>query len=198
MQNRKSIQLLKLLTKSEFKQFERYVQSPYFNNNKKIIQLLLWLKKFYPTYDHTTELTDERAFAVVFGKKNFQNQAWKNLLSTLLKLLEDFLAQEEYNQEQTHKDILLLNYFMEHRTADFFNRRLQRTEKYLQQFPLRNVEHYHHDFRIAELKHTFAIIEQGRMKESKVWIGQKHASAPSGHLSSLPTLGRCSMFQERL
>ncbi len=168
MQNRKAIQLLKLLTKNELKQLERYVQSPYFNSNKKIISLLQWLKKFHPTYDNATQLTDERGFAAVFGRKKFQNQAWKNLLSIFLALVENFLAQESYNQDQTQKDLLLLYYLIERRAVHFFNRRVQHTEKQLQQSPLRGVEHYHYDFRIAELKHTSAIIAQGRLKESTV------------------------------
>jgi len=44
----KLIQLLSSFTKEEFKEFEKFILSPYFNSSRNLHPLYLALKKYYP------------------------------------------------------------------------------------------------------------------------------------------------------
>ena len=71
IKNRKYIQLLQFLGKKERKQFRLYLESPFFNKRKSILQLFDFIEKYSPTYENK-KLTKENAFHFIFPEKKYK------------------------------------------------------------------------------------------------------------------------------
>lgn len=96
MKDRKIFSALSGLNIYELNSFGKYVRSPYFNVNQQIISYFEILDKHIKS-DKTEELTNEYIWKLVFVGENFNNQKLLKLNSDLVKLLEDFIAQKEFD-----------------------------------------------------------------------------------------------------
>jgi len=105
--NSKLISLLKTLSLSEMKEFKDYVQSPFFNKNKKVVALFDFIKKFHPGYDNDG-LTDESISAALFPGMKHDYFKIRNLTSDLFALAKDFLSQIYFRDESIYYPTFLL------------------------------------------------------------------------------------------
>lgn len=96
MKDRKIFSVLSGLNIYELNSFGKYVRSPYFNVNQQIISYFEILDKHIKS-DKTEELTNEYIWELVFVGEIFNNQKLLKLNSDLVKLLEDFIAQKEFD-----------------------------------------------------------------------------------------------------
>lgn len=121
MDNNKLIQLLQTFTKKEWRDFSKFVESPYFNTDKQCGQLLDVLKKEL-SRDSNYMLSRERLerqFQKVVGKGNAQLNA---KLSNLTRLAERFLASEKLDNRPLIYKHLLLNNLFERGLGNHFER----------------------------------------------------------------------------
>jgi hypothetical protein len=103
----KLFSLLKTLNIEEFHWFEKYVKSSFFNHKTDVIKLIESLKKYHPTY-LSKNLTEEKLYQKVYPTEKYENKQLRYLMSDTSKLLEEFLAYIEYENESAYKTSLLL------------------------------------------------------------------------------------------
>jgi hypothetical protein len=96
MKDRKIFSALTGLNIYELNSFGKYVRSPYFNVNQHIIAYFEILDKYIKS-EQTDELTNEYIWNSVFDNEKYNNQKLLKLNSDLVKLLEDFIAQKEFD-----------------------------------------------------------------------------------------------------
>lgn len=75
-------------------QFSKYIESPYFNTDSKLGQLLKWMLS-----EQTERITREAAHALLFPGQAFQYDRITNYLSYLQRHLEKFLAIEAWQED---------------------------------------------------------------------------------------------------
>lgn len=97
IENSKLAELLGTLNESELKSFENYLLSPYFNNSEQIIKLFEFIKKAHPTF---ANINKEAIFRAIYPKEEYKDKKIRDLLSRMLGLAEDFLAQERFNSNK--------------------------------------------------------------------------------------------------
>lgn len=92
----------------ELNRFDKFVHSPYFNQNQAIIALL---ELFVPYLkgQATGDLSKTEAWNIIYPGKAYNDARFRKLNSDLLKLYEQFLAQETYESNPLHQ----ANYLME-------------------------------------------------------------------------------------
>ena len=106
MNNLTVFEYLNNLSKSEFKRFELFLKSPYFNNYKTIILLFQYLKTKYP-YIKRENVTPSSISLIVYGEENVNNVKIRKLISDFKKLFEKFLHHEFINRRTlTNADYL--------------------------------------------------------------------------------------------
>lgn len=93
IENFKLSELLNTLNPAEFKRFESFVLSPYFNNSPQLNNLFKYLSKFYPAF----KVTKEEVFEYIFPGEAYKDKKLRDLFSRMLKLVEDFFAYEEFS-----------------------------------------------------------------------------------------------------
>jgi hypothetical protein len=89
MHETRLIRILKTFTESEFKNFGKFIASPYFTTGRDVTPLYKVLKKFYPEF-RGKGLEKEKVFAKL-GKGKYNEQLMRIMISDLYKLAIDFL-----------------------------------------------------------------------------------------------------------
>lgn len=152
MHNSKCIRLLKILNPKEFKNFPRFIASPYFNSNKQFLPLYKYLSKHYPNFD-APKLTREIAFKKCFPNKKYSYHIMSNLMSGLATLTEEYLLNIQFQKEQFSKKKTLVKAIGERKDAyDLY-------EKYhkelVQEVESRTVSDMAYHQELRELNHDF-------------------------------------------
>ncbi|MEM7655955.1 MAG: hypothetical protein AAF399_07490 [Bacteroidota bacterium] len=111
--------LLQTLTPKEQKSFRRYVDSPYFNRNPRLLLLLNGLLQQDPAH----ELDKQTVYQWMYqGAEVFEEQKVYDHTSALYKLLESFLAQQQFEEHAWWKKQFLLRDLIERGEDDAFQR----------------------------------------------------------------------------
>jgi len=72
MQNSKLITLLKALSPEEFRQFYRYIRTPFFTKSADLLKLYEAIRKHYPDFN-SPKLEKERLFKHLYPKETFND-----------------------------------------------------------------------------------------------------------------------------
>ena len=129
MKTSKAVQIISVLSESELKELDNFINSPYFNSNSNIIRLFGLLKKQYPGFD-AAKIEKELLFGKLFPLKPYNEQIMKNLSSELLQLLLEFLAINKYRSRNANdKELDILSELNTKRLDNIFQSRLKKLEK---------------------------------------------------------------------
>jgi hypothetical protein len=120
----KATDILSYLSKTEMKELKAFVNSPFFNKNKKIVKLFDTLKLYYPDFKNP-KCTRELIYIKVYGIENYNDKLMRNLLSEFYKLLELYLFYKE-SRSSSLFEIFTLN-GME-RMETLFSKKLNEVE----------------------------------------------------------------------
>lgn len=141
MHSSKVIKLLRLLTPEEFKQLDKFIQSPFFNSNKRIIAFYQYLKKHYPDFD-SPRLDKQTVFKKLFPGKKFNYNILGNLISTFAHLIEQYLAQVQYQKKPYSARKMLIEAYGERNDFESFEKNTHILVEELQALPYRNGDTY--------------------------------------------------------
>lgn len=108
MKDTKLIRLLKTFSKEEWKEFEKFAASPYFNNGRNYISLVKELKKFLPGFD-SVKLTKENLYKKIFSGKLYKETVINTMLSGLYSLAEEYITQQNIDNDKYYKISRLIN-----------------------------------------------------------------------------------------
>jgi len=125
--NSKAIKVLKQLSNDEFKQFGKFINSPFFNSNKSIIKLYLFLRKHYPAF----EFTAEDAFKFLFPGKKYYIAKIRRLFAEMYKLCEDFLAHNSLNADSFAKKYYIIKELDKNKLDNLFLANVKKLEEEL-------------------------------------------------------------------
>ena len=117
MKKSKLFDLLKPLSTKEIEKFRSYVYSPFFNKNQKLRRLCDYILVFAPDFADQ-QLEKPNVYKHIFGDQKYQVLQINNIISDLLQLLYDFLAQLQFQQKPQIQKYLLLEELM-NRDAPF-------------------------------------------------------------------------------
>ena len=118
MDNHKLIQTLKTFSRKEWREFSKYVESPYFNTDKHCIRLLEIFKKEFAKKDGF-QLSRTR-LEQLFSKDNTSLLNVK--LSLLTRLVEGFLVQYNVESKDLYRKHLLLEELHQRGLSKHFER----------------------------------------------------------------------------
>ncbi|MEO8666007.1 MAG: hypothetical protein ABI462_10960 [Ignavibacteria bacterium] len=88
------IEIISKLSEQDFKKFGKFVDSPYFNVNKKLSGFYKILAEYYPDFE-LLEFSKENLYRKIYGKDKVVMGTMYFLISEMEKLLEKFLSIEK-------------------------------------------------------------------------------------------------------
>ncbi len=135
------VQILRKLSTKERTRFREYVFSPFFNKNKKVQLLCDQLLKHAPDFKHK-QLNRRLIHQKLFKGTPYKVAQINNLISDLLQLLYDYLAQMHFNA----KPALRKNFVLEELLGKDIHQDVERVarayEKIQERNPLANYDFY--------------------------------------------------------
>lgn len=158
----KLLSILKEFSKIELNRLRKYLNSPYFNKNKDILALYTYLEKLINT-KKTLNLDKEKAWKYIFKTMPYNDGRYRKLNSDLLKQVENFLAQELYNEDNLNKATYLIKAVRKkkleklHNTTMNMARRLSERQNYQNAtfyFNQYNVERHYYELSESELNRS--------------------------------------------
>lgn len=101
-------ELINKLSPADFQQLGRFVMSPFFNSNKKVITLYEALSAHYPNVSKDHVSYEE--VAKLFGKSgSFRNDSFRKLMSDFTSVCEEFILQMEFRGNKDMRLLMLLS-----------------------------------------------------------------------------------------
>jgi hypothetical protein len=134
----KAIELIKSFPKDEYKRFEEFVRSPYFNKSQSLVKLTAALKKFHPAFD-SKDFTEEYIYSKVFGKDKYSYGVMRNLMSDFLFLCESFIVNEKLNRELFSNGMNVISLLDEYQKRNLFNLYYFRNKKFSEELEKQKV-----------------------------------------------------------
>jgi len=107
MNSSKTYTILQSFDKYEINRIRKFLESPYFNSNQAIIDLFeIIIKNISSTKEK--ELEKEQVWEKIYKEKKFDDVRFRKLNSELLKLVEQFLAQQIYEENPIRQAVHLM------------------------------------------------------------------------------------------
>ena len=129
MKKSRLIQQLKSLTLKENSQLERYLRSPFFNNNQYVINLYEYLNNFHPEF-RDESLTKKSMFSHAFPGEIYEMKRLSTLMWQFCVIIEDFFVALELKESPDKRGILLKNSYRRRELQSDYESELFKLHKY--------------------------------------------------------------------
>ncbi len=139
----KAIELLRTFTKSEIKEFDKFLKSPYHNVYETVIKTYSIVIKFYPGFDNE-KLDYKYIFSRLYKNKKYNEALVRNVLSDLLKAEEDFLAHSALKASPLEKHRLVNNELINKNLFTHFSKNLKKAIISLENCERNDVEYFYY------------------------------------------------------
>ena len=131
MKNSKLIELLDTFSSEEMQRFTQFVASPFFNKNDDLTRFADLLQKFHPEFA-AEKIKKEKVFQKLFPSTAFDKKQLAYLMNYLLKLAEQFLAIQYYEDQSKLNSLHLLTSFSQRKLEKHYNFLFGKTQKALE------------------------------------------------------------------
>ena len=124
------VKILSNLNKNEWKAFDKFVRSPYFNSNKTILRFWEFLKKYGPTLD-SPKLEKQKVYQKIFPNEAYKEKRMWQLMSDLKGLVEQFLVIESKEKNSIDYQMELRAIYSKRDLYEWFEQKSLALEKRL-------------------------------------------------------------------
>lgn len=121
------IKILKKFSRAEINEFEKFLNSPFYNNHSTIVKLYCELKKYYPDFEDIS-LSKENLFSIASNKRKYDDRLFRKYLSRINKLAEEYLNVIQMRSEPYRMDINILDQLYNRELNEVFDKKLKAAE----------------------------------------------------------------------
>lgn len=146
----KLLEILKTFDVYELNRLEKFIQSPYFNANKRLIEVFSFLK---PRVHK--ELSKQKVWTSVYGKGvPYNDQKLRLAFSDILKLTVEYLGYESYKSNEIVKLNTELKVLSERKLEIQYNAKQKQIGKILANSSIRNSDYFYNNFIYERTKYN--------------------------------------------
>jgi len=154
MHDSRLVLLLRSLNKKEFRRLGKFLKSPFFNNNERVVSLYEFLRKHHPTFD-APSLAKKQVDKKIFQEKDktytYQARRIRDCMSNLSLLVIEFIAVLEGQDEVSlTKDQLILKAFSKRNLYKLFEDKTEQVVAKLMANPVIDFHYYKTIFELRE------------------------------------------------
>jgi hypothetical protein len=168
MESTKLYNSLRYLDVYELTAFDKFINSPYFNQNENLIGLYrIFLPYLKGRKD--IDMNKYQVWEKLFMNKDFDDKYFRKLTSDLSKLLERYLAQQIYEENNVLINNHLLQGITRKNAFNMYNSALSNAERLVERNFNRNADYYYQQYQLEKSKFNFTSeFEKKSKKQSKV------------------------------
>ena len=164
MQKSNLILFLKRLEKRDWREFRKFVRSPYFNQRNDVVRMFEYLDEainFLPPM----ALHRVKVFSKTYPKETFDEKKLRHTTSALLKILKKYFVHAELENDTIQTQQYLFKSFRRKGLDVFFEKELKVSQSILEKEPFRDSNFYLKKYEIGMEEAGFGIAQ--RRKETK-------------------------------
>jgi hypothetical protein len=164
MQKSNLIIFLKQFSKRDYREFKKFIRSPYFNQREDIIRLFEYLEIAIKDLSRSA-LDREKVFSYVYPKATFDEKRLRHTTSHLLKLLKKYLVQTVLESEDIQAQLYLCKALRKKGLEVFFEKEIGNTNNSLESKDFRDSKFYFQKYQIGmeEAVYTMPQRRSGKM-----------------------------------
>ena len=157
------VQFLKLLSKEEMKEFEKFVVSPFHNNRSDVTRLFFEIKKYYPDFN-IENLTKEGIYSAAYPGESFKDDKLRRVMSNLFKLGEKYLSYLKFRDDRFTFGKSLLDQYIKKDSDKFIRKQVVELKDHLDKRKSRGADYYYKRGLIEEIERTCIIKDDPTLK----------------------------------
>ena len=162
MTDSKIYNVLTHFDKVEQNRLRKYIRSPYFNVNETLMGFYDLLSEHIQANGKAGQLTKEQIWAFLYKNEAFNDVRFRKLSSELLKLVEGFLMQEKFENDNLQKVSYLLEAVGEKKLDKLYNSTTKNSRDLLNNQNLKPSGFYYHQYLIEKNYYKLSEIELKR------------------------------------
>lgn len=174
MNNSKLLDLLKTFSSRDFRRFDAFLRSPYFNTDGDLVRLHDYMRALAPRFT-AKKLERKFVWAKLNGKKPLDEKAFSYQMNHLLRLGEQFLGLEQYHSDPPRPEVDVLAALESRRLDKHYKSTLKRIDQALEGQPHRTERFHQMQFEVS----GNAILFQSR-RQARTY--DRHLTEAVGHL----------------
>lgn len=145
----KLFRLLSNLSVDQFKDFGKFLRSPYFNTNRQLIGIYNYIHTYHPGFDHNG-LSKKAIFRQVFRDTPYRDQYLRKHFSAMTKLAEEFLAVEGLRHQQAGGKFAVVHEMVDKGQVKLARQELEKLRKKTGQGDKRDAQFYLESFEMEK------------------------------------------------
>ncbi len=148
MRHSKLYSILETFNKYEQNRLRKFLKSPYFNRDERIIALfeMLVADVNLPAEKRSKELAKESLWQALHPEKAYDDVRFRKYCSDLLKLVESYLAQEVFERNPLLKATLLIEAVGNRKIEKLYRTVMRSANRYAASYPYRSALYYYHQY----------------------------------------------------
>lgn len=168
MREGKLYQAIIQLTRHELNRLHRFVLSPFFNKNDAIIKLFEWIKEDLKT-EKKEPVLKENIWTLCFDASTpFDDGRFRKLQSDLLKIVEDYYAQESFEANPIHKAKYLLETIYEKGLDKLQSGALKSAQRLVAEQELQPASFYYYQYELEQSIYDLNRYQSERSTKSNI------------------------------
>ncbi len=149
MEKSKLIEVLKTLSKTEFKEFSKYVEGTATRKVSGVLMLFNYLKKHHPEYPEA-KIDKEVVYKKLFKEPGNVNKKMLDLMSRLYQVLEDFLLKKELYESPNDRNFLVLQVLKKRKLDKLFFQKVSQVKKEWEKETPAGIEQLYNEYKLAK------------------------------------------------
>lgn len=165
MKKTKVFQVLSKFSIYELNSFEKFIISPYFNSNERLILLFRVLRTHLNEDDKTLE--KKAIWQEIDDKTGYDDTKFRKLCSDLLKLVEQYFAQIAFESKQIDINNYLLQELVNRKERKLFTTIKKRSDLLLDRNPDRSSDYFLDRYTLEKIKFSLTTDFDKKLKKKK-------------------------------
>jgi hypothetical protein len=172
MEKSKLIDLLRSFNGREWSNFQLFVQSPYFNRNEAATNLCILLRAHAPSFE---SLSRTSLFQQLFPGESYNDAMLNHTMSFLLKLAEQFIGQQQFENHAFAGSQYILKGLMERGLEKHYRYKYEKTTQLSGQQTLRDAQYHYEQYFIKNM-------EANRLSHTSARVFNEYVQDAADHL----------------
>ncbi|MBI5914898.1 MAG: hypothetical protein HY842_05940 [Bacteroidetes bacterium] len=161
MQNSKLYSILENFDKYEQNRLKKFLTSPYFNRNEALVRLFDTLVG-HINEKPPKELEKEEIWPLLYPHNSYDDVLFRKNCSDLLKLVENFLAQEIYEANPIHQATYLIEAVTKKKMEKLYNSTMRSARRLTGQQLFRTADYYLSQYQVEKNYYDLLVLEHDR------------------------------------
>ncbi|MEM7373853.1 MAG: hypothetical protein AAF587_34840 [Bacteroidota bacterium] len=141
MNSSKLVLLFQTFQPEEMRWMSKFVRSPFYNSNEKVVELFDYIRKYYPNFG-SPKLEKEKVFDALFPSIPFDDQRLRLLMFRLSEVAEQFLVANRLRQQPFLYQKHLIDELESRSLDSMYEKKSKQLSAQLNKEPFRD-HHYH-------------------------------------------------------